>query len=82
VQIKEGRSIADNPGEISMLDHTDTRVPLDRVEVSEARRSFGLIITGDRQWDDEVAQLLEAPIKWSSDIFPSLMPGSSGKYAE
>jgi hypothetical protein len=31
-------TIADNPGALSMLDHTGARVPLERVEVSEARK--------------------------------------------
>jgi hypothetical protein len=38
------------------------RVPIDRVEVSEARRSLVLMITGDCQRDDEVARLLKASI--------------------
>jgi hypothetical protein len=61
-------SIADNPGELSMRDHMGNRVHLDRVEVSEAWRSLGLMIAGDCQWTDEVARLLKASVTWRANL--------------
>jgi hypothetical protein len=43
-------SIEDNPGELSMLDHTATRATFDWVKVSEARKFLGMMIAGNCQW--------------------------------
>jgi hypothetical protein len=40
-------SVADDPGNVLMRDHLGSRVALQRVEVSKARKSLGLMIAGD-----------------------------------
>jgi hypothetical protein len=65
-------SIEDNPGELSMLDHTGARATFDWVEVSEARKSLGIMIAGNCQWEQETKRLLQRRFVqgqvWHSDI--------------
>jgi hypothetical protein len=74
-------SIADNPGELSMRDHTGSRVPLVRVDVSEARCSLGVMIAGNFQWEDEVARLLRASNNWRSNLRTGHLSVSDAWYA-
>jgi hypothetical protein len=75
------QSKADSPGEISMLDHTGSRVPLERVEVSEARRSLGLMISGDGKWEAEVKYLLQASIDWRANLQAGHLSKADAWYA-
>jgi hypothetical protein len=74
-------SLADNPGELTMLDHTGTRVPLDGVDVSEARKSLGPMIAGDCNWDFEVARLLQALVDWRANFRAGHLSQSYAWYA-
>jgi hypothetical protein len=74
-------TIADNPGALSMLDHTGARVPLERVEVEEARKSLGIMIAGNCQWDDETARLLQASIVWRANLRAGHLSTSDAWYA-
>jgi hypothetical protein len=64
-----------------MLDHTGTRVPFDRVEVSEARKSLGLMIAGDCNWTEEVARLLQASRDWRANLRAGHLSQSDAWYA-
>jgi hypothetical protein len=74
-------SIADNPGELSMRDHTGSRVPLVQVDVSEARRSLEVMIAGNCQWEDEVARLLRASNNCRSNLRTGHLSVSDAWYA-
>jgi hypothetical protein len=64
-----------------MLDHTGSRVPLERVEVSEARKSLGLMIAGDGNWDAEVAFLLKASVEWKANLQAGHLSRADAWYA-
>jgi hypothetical protein len=74
-------TIADNPGDISMLDHNGVRAPLDRVEVTEARKSLGLMIAGDCNWKAEHARLLRASRLWKANLQAGHLSESDAWYA-
>ena len=57
-------SNADRPGDITLRDHLGDHVPLERVEVTEARKSLGVMISGDCSWTAEAASLLQASVLW------------------
>ena len=57
-------STADRPGVITMRDHRGDRVPLERVEVTEARKSLGVMISGDCSSTAEASRLLQASTLW------------------
>jgi hypothetical protein len=51
-----------------MLNHNGLRTPLDRVEVTEACKTLGLVIAGDCNWKAEVACLLQASVMWRANL--------------
>jgi hypothetical protein len=74
-------TIADNPGDLTMLDHTGNRAPFDRVEVSEARKSLGIMIAGDCCWDQETVRLLQASIDWRANLRAGHLSTTDAWYA-
>jgi hypothetical protein len=74
-------SIADCPGDISMRDHAGDRVMLERVEVSAARKSLGMLISGDCSWKAEEARLLRASVLWKSHVQAGHLSSSDAWYA-
>jgi hypothetical protein len=74
-------TVADNPGELSMRDHTDERVHLDRVKVSEAQRLLGLMIAGNCQWTDKAAHLLNASVTWRANLRSGHLSAPDAWYA-
>jgi hypothetical protein len=51
-----------------MGDHLGDRVPLERVEVTEARKSLGVMISEDCTWKAEEARLSQASVLWQAHI--------------
>ena len=74
-------TVADNPGDITMRDHTGERVPLDRVEVTAARKSLGIMISGDCSWKAETARLLQASQLWQAQIQAGHLSHADAWYA-
>jgi hypothetical protein len=74
-------SIADCPGDISMRDHEGSRATLARVEVTEARKSLGIMIAGDCNWKAEEARLLRASVLWKSHVKAGHLSSSDAWYA-
>jgi hypothetical protein len=74
-------SIADCPGDISMRDHAGSRATLARVEVTEARKSVGIMIAGDCNWKAEEARLLRASVLWKSHVKAGHLSSSDAWYA-
>jgi hypothetical protein len=64
-----------------MLDHTGTHIPLERVEVLEACRSLGLMISGDGKWEAEVKYLLQASIDWCANLQAGHLSKADAWYA-
>jgi hypothetical protein len=64
-----------------MLDHNGVRAPLDRVEVTEARKSLGLMIAGDCNWKAEHARLLRASRLWKANLQAGHLSESDAWYA-
>jgi hypothetical protein len=64
-----------------MLDHTGARVPLNRVEVSEAGKSLGIMIAGNCQWKDQTARLLQASRDWKANLLAGHLSKSDTWYA-
>jgi hypothetical protein len=62
-------------------DHTEARVPLERVEMSEAHRSLGLMIAGDGKWEAEVKYLLQASIDWRANLQAGHLSKADAWYA-
>jgi hypothetical protein len=63
-----------------MLDHTGARAHLDRVEVSEARKSLGIMIAGNCQWKDETSRLLQASRDWKANLLAGHLSKSDDWY--
>ena len=64
-----------------MQDHLGDRVPLEQVEVNEARKSLGVMISGDCSWTAEASHLLQASILWQAHIKAGHLSYSDAWYA-
>ena len=64
-----------------MRDHLGDRVPLERVEVTEARKSLGVMISGDCSSTAEASRLLQASILWQAYIKAGHLSHSDAWYA-
>jgi hypothetical protein len=51
-----------------MMDHTGVRILLERVEVLEARKSLGIMVAGDGNWDSEYEYLLKILRDWRANL--------------
>ena len=74
-------STADRTGVITMRDHLGDRVPLERVEVTEARKSLGVMISRDCSWTAKASRLLQASILWQAHIKAGHLSYSDAWYA-
>lgn len=74
------QSLVNSPGDLSMLDHTGSRVSLERIEVTEARKSLGLMMAGDGNWNAEVAFLQKASVEWRVNLQASHLSQANAWY--
>jgi hypothetical protein len=51
-----------------MRDHEGSKATLARVEVTEARKSLGIMIAGDCNWKAEETRLLRASVLWKAQV--------------